>query len=206
MSRALRRERRGEEHARKDSRRHPHARRRARCSSTDARCASTARATRSPPAWAWCTRSSRSATTSPSPRTSASARFPTRRGFVDRDAMSVARDDDARRDRRASSTCTRRLGELTIAQQQMVQIAVGRRRRRAHHRVRRADEQPQSGRSRSAVRADRPAQGARRDVHLRLAPHAGGLSAVRHGHRAARRTPRRDAAVGASCRRRSSCS
>ena len=49
--------------------------------------------------------------------------IPTRRGFVDRAEMDAARRRDARRDRRTSSTSTRPLGELTIAQQQMVQIA-----------------------------------------------------------------------------------
>ena len=55
------------------------------CSSTDARCASPDRATRLPPASAWCTRSSRSATTCRSPRTCVSRRFRRERGFVERD-------------------------------------------------------------------------------------------------------------------------
>ena len=177
----------------------------ARCSSTENPCASTGRATRSPPAWGWCTRSSRSARISPSPRISASARFPTRRGLVDHAAME-ARATEMLAEIGAELDVTRRLGELPIAQQQVVQIAVAVGRRRADHRVRRADEQPQSARNGSSVHVDRPAQGARRDVHLRLAPHAGGLPAVRHDQRVARRAPRRDASRPPSSRKASSSS
>ena len=90
-----------------------------------------------------------------------------------------ARHGDARRDRRdARRRAPRRRADDRAAADGADRR--GRRRRRADHRVRRADEQPEPGRRGAAVRADRPAQAARRDVHLRVAPHAGGLSAVRH--------------------------
>ncbi len=44
--------------------------------------------------------------------------------------------------------------------------------RRARHRLRRADQQPVAARGRAALRPDRTAARARRDLHLRQPPHA----------------------------------
>ncbi len=160
---------------------------------TAGRCASAGRATRSRRASGWCTRSWPSATTCPSRRTCASGRSPARRASAARDGAPRGGDarGDGRGDRRAPS-----LGELNVAQQQLVQIAAAVGERRAHHRLRRADQQPEPARGGAAVRADRPAPGARRDVHLRLAPHAGDLPPVRRRQRAARRPARRHPAHG----------
>ena len=86
------------------------------------------------------------------------------------------------------------MGELTIAQQQIVQIATA---VSGGARIIVFDEPTSSLSQAEADRlyaADRTAQGARRHVHLRVASNAGGLPAVRHRERAARRTARRDAA------------
>ena len=156
VPRAVRRERRGQEHARKDPRRHPRRRRRPRRRLRRRRSASRARATRSPPASAWCTRSSRSARTCRSPRTSVSGRCRRRAGSSSRarcgaraTAMLAAIGAHDRRrpprrradDRPAADAADRGRG----------------RQRRAHHRLRRADEQPVAARGRAALRADRPA-------------------------------------------------
>ena len=201
VPRALRRERRGQEHARQDPRRHLRARRRAALRRRAARCTSTSPRDALPPASAWCTRSSRSARTCRSPRISASARCRARRH-----SSTATRCGSAPRrcwPRSGATLDVRRLvGELTIAAAADGADRGGGRRRRAHHRLRRADEQPRPGRSGAAVRADRAAAGAGRDVHLRLASDAGDLPAVRHGDRAARRPARRHAADGGARPRR----
>ena len=149
-------------------------------------------ARRSPPASAWSIRSSRSARTCRSPRTCASVRCPAR-GFV------VAREMRQRARRcwprsAPTSTCARSVGELTIGQQQMLQIAaaVGR-----GARIIVFDEPTSSLSQHEAERLYEliaRLQAARRDVHLRQPPHGGDLPAVRHGHGPARRASRRHAA------------
>ena len=148
---------------------HSRARRRTAADPRPARSASRARATRSSPASAWCTRSSRSATTSRWPRTSASARSRRAEGSSSATPCGTARasmlaEIGARpRSRRA------RWARSAIAQQQLVQIAaaVG-----GGARIIVFDE-PTS--SLSQAEADRlyelidATEGARRDVHLRLA-------------------------------------
>ena len=139
----------------------------------------------------WCTRSSRSATTcggrEPVPRDAARAR---RRSCRAREmARRAERDAGARS--APGSTCARRVRR---AEHRAAADGADRRRgrpRRADHRVRRADQQPVAARGRAALRADRSAAGARRDVHLRLAPDGRDLPAVRRRDRAARRPPRR---------------
>jgi len=75
------------------------------------------------------------------------------------DAVSASWDD-AEMDRRATALLAetgttldvrRRFGELSIGHRQMVQIAAAVGRRRPRHRVRRADEQPESGGGGAAV-------------------------------------------------------
>ncbi len=95
---------------------------------------------------------------------------------------------------RRPSTCDRLVGELTVAEQQVVQIAaaVG-----GGARVIIFDEPTSSlsaARGRPPLRAVESAARARRHLRLRLAPDAGDLPPVRHDHRAARRPTRRDAA------------
>ena len=113
------------------------------------------------PASASSTRSWRSATTCRSPRTCASGRCPRRRdvrvararwrGARARCSAAIGAEIDVRRriaradDRTAAAGADRRGG----------------RRRRADHRVRRADQQPVAARGRAALRPDRPAAGAR---------------------------------------------
>ena len=92
----------------------------------------------------------------------------------------------------------RQVGELTIGQQQMLQIAaaVGR-----GARIIVFDEPTSSLSQHEAEKLyalDRAAAGAGRDVHLRQPPDGGDLPPVRHGDGAARRAPRRHAADRAS--------
>ena len=111
-----------------------------------------------------------------------------RRAAGARPRSSIARRDGAR----APQRCSREIGAPLDVRRPVGELdrrpaADGAdrrrgRRRRAHHRVRRADEQPVPARGGAAVRADRAAQGARRHVHLRVAPHAGDLPPLRHGH------------------------
>ncbi len=199
----MRRERRGQEHAGEDSRRHPHARLRPPVHSgprgslrEPARRAGRRRR-------AWCTRSSRSARTCPSPRTSASGRCRRAAG------CSTATRWRQRAGAMLAEIGTtldvwRPVGSLTIAQQQMVQIAMA---VSGGAKIIIFDE-PTS--SLSQVEADRlyeligRLKRTRRGVHLRVASHARSLPAVRHGERAARRPARRHAAhrraVGARAR------
>ena len=72
----------------------------------------------------------------------------------DRRATALLAEIGARR-----STSRGRSASCRSRKQQMVQIAAAVGGGAQHHRVRRADEQPESGRSRAAVRADRAAQG-----------------------------------------------
>ena len=131
------------------------------------------------------TRSSRSARTSRSPKTSALARC--RRSGAVRLARGDAtpRDRDARQRSAPRSTSARLVGELDIGQQQMLQIAAAVGPRRAHHRLRRADEQPVAARGRAALRADRDLRAARRHAHLCQPPDGRDFPAVRHRHGAA---------------------
>ena len=101
-----------------------------------------------------------------------------------------ARPRDARRDRRAH----RRAPAGRRADRRRAADGADRRRgrqRRARHHLRRADQQPVPARDRALLHAARSAEGARRDLRVRVAPDAGDFSPVRHHHRAARRPPRR---------------
>ena len=147
----------------------------------------------------WCTRSWRSARTCRSPRTCASAIC---RGA----AVRVARRDGAARARCwPRRRADRRAPPGRRADRRRAADGADRgggRQRRARDHLRRADEQPVAARGRAPLRVARAAARARRDVRLRLAPHAGDLPPLRHHHGAARRTPRRDRPTASSTRRR----
>ncbi len=90
----------------------------------------------------------------------------------------------------------RPMGELSTAQEQLVQIAAAVGINPRVHRFRRADQfAGRAGRA-EPLPAHRAAQDARGDDDLRLAPHARALPAVRPDQRAARRTIRRHAQEG----------
>ena len=171
VPRAVRRERRRQEHARQDPRRHPSRRTRGRVLVDGARGRLRGPAARrSPPGigmvhqeLAFCENLSVA-------ENLCLGSLPARGGVRVARARCARRADEMLAAIGADIDVRRRVGELTIGQQQMRADRRGGRQRRARHRLRRADEQPVAARGRAALRPDRPAARAGRHRDLRLAP------------------------------------
>ena len=191
-ARAARRERRRQEHALE----HPHRplpAGRGRDPLDGGRCTSTRRATRSTRGSAWCTSTSGSSSRSPSPRTSSSATTAARaRTFrvdpraIERRVAELSKRYGLHVDPRA------RIWQLSLGEQQRVEILKALYREARDPDPRRADRRADAAGGRRAVRDAARDGGGGPDGDLHLAQAARGEGGRRPRHRAARRALDRD--------------